>query len=362
MAIKTKIYLSTLNTKILSTFFMITRISKIARLPAAIREQLNQRLENGEKGKTLVHWLNTLPEVQKIIADQFAGHAIREQNLSEWKRGGYIDWLNQQQLLDLVRWNNETSTDLENCRDSTDIADNLGNFMSAELVLHARTLQKIKDPEKRWRRFRQIARELSRLRRDDHRFDRNLLRREQWESTLEPQEPGGASVPASQDEEIDEREIEAQEIAEQKKAEAELEEQQSNDEEFKIEEPLETPNSQPETNSIELSTSSTPELLNSTNGGANVPASRPGSAGVPPANCETQNSQPETGDAVAQAFQSCHGGIQGIFPGPGPTPTPLPTPQPETPNPKPETPRKKLYSDVSYRSLRHAHYYDQLSW
>jgi hypothetical protein len=40
---------------------MITRISKIARLPKTIREQLNHRLDNGEFGKTILPWLNGLP-------------------------------------------------------------------------------------------------------------------------------------------------------------------------------------------------------------------------------------------------------------------------------------------------------------
>ena len=42
----------------------MTRNGKIARLPLAIRQQLNQRLQNGELGQELVSWLNQLPEVQ----------------------------------------------------------------------------------------------------------------------------------------------------------------------------------------------------------------------------------------------------------------------------------------------------------
>src|SRR6266568_3205109 len=36
---------------------------KIARLPLAIREQLNRRLQDGEIGRDLVVWLNSAPEV-----------------------------------------------------------------------------------------------------------------------------------------------------------------------------------------------------------------------------------------------------------------------------------------------------------
>jgi hypothetical protein len=73
------------------------RVGKIARLPASIREQLNRRLENGSLGKKIISWLNTLPEVNQIMAEQFAGKPISENNLSEWRRGGYQDWLREQE-------------------------------------------------------------------------------------------------------------------------------------------------------------------------------------------------------------------------------------------------------------------------
>src|ERR1035441_7493325 len=77
----------------------MTRTGKIARLPRGIREQLTRRLEDGELGTQLVIWLNALPEAQAMLAGEFAGRAISEQNLSEWKRGGYRDWLARQEVL-----------------------------------------------------------------------------------------------------------------------------------------------------------------------------------------------------------------------------------------------------------------------
>src|SRR5439155_1825164 len=76
-----------------------TRDGKIARLPLAVRQELNRRLDEGEQGKKLVAWLNGLPAVQAIAAAEFGGKAIREQNLSEWKQGGYRDWQAQQEAL-----------------------------------------------------------------------------------------------------------------------------------------------------------------------------------------------------------------------------------------------------------------------
>ncbi len=40
----------------------MTRNGKIARLPLAVRQQLNQRLQNGELARDLLSWLNRLPE------------------------------------------------------------------------------------------------------------------------------------------------------------------------------------------------------------------------------------------------------------------------------------------------------------
>ena len=81
----------------------MTRTGKIARLPRDIREELNRRLRDGEQGKQLVAWLNSLPETQSMIEQEFSGRPISEQNLSEWKQGGYPEWLAHQIALESVR-------------------------------------------------------------------------------------------------------------------------------------------------------------------------------------------------------------------------------------------------------------------
>src|SRR4051812_461130 len=91
---------------------MKTRNGKIARLPKDIREQLNHRLDNGWRGKKLVNWLNALPEVKEVLREEFHGHAISEQNLSQWRDGGYADWLRHQDTQGQVRWMVEQSDDV----------------------------------------------------------------------------------------------------------------------------------------------------------------------------------------------------------------------------------------------------------
>src|SRR5437899_2984749 len=72
---------------------------KIARLPLAIREQLNRRLQDGEIGRDLVVWLNSVPEVQAVLKAEFGERPVNEPNLSDWKTGGYQDWLMHQDTM-----------------------------------------------------------------------------------------------------------------------------------------------------------------------------------------------------------------------------------------------------------------------
>ena len=81
----------------------MTRNGKIARLPYSIRDLLNRRLHDGEPGNSLVEWLNGLPKVREILEDEFGGRSISEQNLSEWKQGGFEDWLRHQETREWVQ-------------------------------------------------------------------------------------------------------------------------------------------------------------------------------------------------------------------------------------------------------------------
>ena len=77
----------------------MSRTGKIARLPQPLREELNHRLENGEPGKNLADWLNTLPEVTALLATHFENRPISEQNVSDWRHGGFVAWQLHRDLL-----------------------------------------------------------------------------------------------------------------------------------------------------------------------------------------------------------------------------------------------------------------------
>jgi len=68
------------------------RRGKIARLSWERQHELNCNLETAVSGKEVLAWLNSLPEMQAIVRDFFAGKPVSKQNLSEWTKGGYQEW------------------------------------------------------------------------------------------------------------------------------------------------------------------------------------------------------------------------------------------------------------------------------
>ena len=164
----------------------MTRVGKIGRLPHHIRNQLNRRLQDNEQGTTLVEWLNSQPEVQATIQKQFAGRPVNEQNVSEWKKGGYQDWLRHEESRQIVSTLAEQKGELDDATDGAEISDQYASVMSVEFVTLTRKLLEEKtDSRKKWEFLREVLRELSQLRRDDHRGVRTTIKRLRWEREVE---------------------------------------------------------------------------------------------------------------------------------------------------------------------------------
>src|SRR5260370_15320638 len=73
---------------------------KITRLPSNIRDQLHQRLANGETSDIIVPWLNSLPEVKAVLDAQFDGQPITDQNLSKYRKRGFRRWEMRQSAIE----------------------------------------------------------------------------------------------------------------------------------------------------------------------------------------------------------------------------------------------------------------------
>ncbi len=76
---------------------------KIAHLPDSVREELNQRLLDGQPSTVILPWLNELPSVKEILAAQFSGQTVTKQNLSHWRQSGYQRWLQQRQSINSAK-------------------------------------------------------------------------------------------------------------------------------------------------------------------------------------------------------------------------------------------------------------------
>jgi len=79
------------------------RRGKIAKLPAEIRAQVNLKLHDGKGAPEILPWLNADPRVREILGAQFGGADINDQNLTEWRQGGYLDWLDDRERLDALK-------------------------------------------------------------------------------------------------------------------------------------------------------------------------------------------------------------------------------------------------------------------
>src|SRR6266849_3685012 len=157
----------------------MTRNGKIARLPNDLRDQLNCRIRDGEPGKSLLRWLNGLPEVKALLKAEFANHPIAPSNLSEWKNGGYLDWLARQDALALVNDLQEQSAPGSPNFDQA-LNDKLARWASIQYAATARNLIAAEtDPLLKWSRLCQLCGAIARLRRIELFAERISIER-QW--------------------------------------------------------------------------------------------------------------------------------------------------------------------------------------
>src|SRR5260221_7863665 len=163
-----------------------TRTGKIARLPHEIRAELNRRLQDGEQGKSLIQWLNAHPLVQETLNDIIASRAINDQNLTEWKQGGYQDWLRQDESRALIQSLADQHKDLNNLADGADISDRFAGALSVEFIAITKKLLEDKTGlTERWHCLREVLHELSLMRRDDHRATNTSIKRDRWQRQVE---------------------------------------------------------------------------------------------------------------------------------------------------------------------------------
>lgn len=177
------------------------RNGKIARLPRAIRDELNARIDDGEDGGTLVAWLNTLPEAQAVVANEFGGVPISKHNLSEWRRGGFRDWQVRQETRELAEQFHDQAAAAES-EGAPPLSDTLAHWVAAHYAASSQHVAAAEGREQ-WRLLRQMCDDVVRLRRTDHSTERMDLQRQRMGIALQIAElkshrlpPEGADQPS----------------------------------------------------------------------------------------------------------------------------------------------------------------------
>ena len=148
-----------------------------------MREELNRRLADGEVGKHLVGWLNALPEVCAVLAAEFAGREINEQNLSDWRQGGFEEWQRHQEAREWTRVLAEEAGELQAESGRMPLADRLAAPVALALGLLLRDAGRL-DETKKGAMLLEVAQQLAQLRRSNHQAERLRLESERWEERL----------------------------------------------------------------------------------------------------------------------------------------------------------------------------------
>jgi len=175
------------------------RTGKIARLPLVIRQRLNERLADGEPHKVLVAWLNEHEVVRMRLLDSHGGRPITEQNLSDWKAGGFRDWERHQETRGILRGFLSEAEQLSEELGEEELLECATNSVALALLrLFQEALLAEPGPEQR-QAVLQLSRELNRMRRVEHERQRVLLLVEKAHkpSDKPPEYPMPCDIPMS---------------------------------------------------------------------------------------------------------------------------------------------------------------------
>jgi len=163
----------------------MTRRGKIARLPKKVRDELNQRLQDGEALEPLAKWLNELTEVKTAMQTYFKAEPIKIDNISEWRQGGFVDWVKEQESRGEVEHLREYAQEMAESAGGTGVSDCFRAMLAVKMAGVARRLcEEETDPQKLWARLCEVNIQFSRLCRDDHRRVWTLIKREKWDKEL----------------------------------------------------------------------------------------------------------------------------------------------------------------------------------
>jgi len=129
-----------------------------------------------------------------VVARDFGGKVVREQNLSEWRQGGYRDWQRRRELCEVARQLQAAAGDLAGVTDNAAFNRALSLVLKADLAQTARqVMEEITDPAKRAECLGSLAGKFAQLRREESNAakvemlvderDRELAEAERWKKS-----------------------------------------------------------------------------------------------------------------------------------------------------------------------------------
>lgn len=170
------------------------RHGKIARLPLAVREELNRRiLEQSHTCREMAAWLNSLPEGKAVCervarARGAASSSIRMNDVSRWQRSGFLEWLRQRENAEETREMAKWSVQLAKAS-GENVSEQAAKVLSGQIlellegIVKLQRKQKAENPhqlEEVARAVNSLAKSLASVRQADH----NRLRLTQAQEKL----------------------------------------------------------------------------------------------------------------------------------------------------------------------------------
>jgi hypothetical protein len=119
---------------------IMTHTGKIGRLSQARRDQLGHRLEDGCTGIEIVDWLNEQPDVRRVLTDHFGGRPITEQNLSDWRQSGHVEWVHREEARQAMANLAEQGDDVQDLIGARHLADEFALVVLAQIHRFSRLL------------------------------------------------------------------------------------------------------------------------------------------------------------------------------------------------------------------------------
>jgi hypothetical protein len=162
----------------------MARTGKIARLPRSLRTEVNRRLDNGQRGADIVQWLNDLEEVQRALSFAHGGKPVTEQNLSEWRQGGFLEWKQHQPACE---WVGQLAGQADQITDEAGLMPLSDSVASIAAMALGKRLQELSATslaeEGRLDEFVLLLKQLTILRKDDQKAAQLRMDLESYERT-----------------------------------------------------------------------------------------------------------------------------------------------------------------------------------